>query len=125
MKTEIDLSTTEAEYISLIKSIGDLIPLRHIMLEVSSVFGMKCDLCNPYTTTFEDNKEAIELAKEPKYRSRRKKSIKWHRFREHIKRGTSKIVYIEKNEQQAEIMTKPLSKPQFGYLCKQIMGWWI
>ena len=44
------------------------IPLRHIMLEVSSIFGMKCDSCNSYTTTFEDNKGAIELAKEPKYR---------------------------------------------------------
>ena len=32
--------------------------------------------------------------------------IKWHHFREHIKRGTSKIVYIETNEQQAETMTK-------------------
>ena len=46
MKTEIDLLTTEAEYISLIQSMRDLIPLRHIMLEVSSVFGMKCDSCS-------------------------------------------------------------------------------
>ena len=40
------------EYISLIQSMIDFIPLRHIMLEVSSVFGMKCDSCNSYTTTF-------------------------------------------------------------------------
>ena len=45
----------------------DLIPLRKIMLDVSSVFGMKCDSCNSYTITFEDNKGAIELGKEPKY----------------------------------------------------------
>ena len=43
-----------------------LIPLRHIMLEVSGVFGMKRDSCNSYTSTFEDNKGAIDLAKEPK-----------------------------------------------------------
>ena len=61
IKTEIDLLTTEAEYISLSQSMRYLIPLRHIMLEVSSVFGMKCDSCNSYTTTFEDNKGAIEL----------------------------------------------------------------
>ena len=42
---------------------GYLIPLRHIMLEVSSVSDTKYDLCNSYTTTFEDNKGAIELAK--------------------------------------------------------------
>ena len=35
------------------------------MLAVSSVFGMKCDYCNLYTTTFEDNKGAVELSKEP------------------------------------------------------------
>ena len=69
MQTEIDLSTTEAKYISLIQSMRYLIPLRHIMLEVSSIFGMKFDSCNSYTTTFEDNKGAIKLAKEPKYRS--------------------------------------------------------
>ena len=66
MQTEIDLSTTEAKYISLIQSMRGLIPLRHIMLEVSSVFGMKCDSWNSYTTTFEDNKEEIYLSKEPK-----------------------------------------------------------
>ena len=124
MQTEIDLSTTEAKYISIIQSMRYLIPLRHIMLEVSSVFGMKCDLCNSYTTTFEDNNGAIELAKEPKYRPRTKNiSIKWNNFREHIKQGTSKIVYIETNEQQSEIMTKPLDKPQFEYLHKHTMGW--
>ena len=46
IQTEIVLSTTEAEYISLINIMEYLIPLRHIMLEVSSIFGMKCDSCN-------------------------------------------------------------------------------
>ena len=41
------------------------------MLKGSSVFGMKCDSCNSYTTTFEDNKGEIELAKEPKYRPKK------------------------------------------------------
>ena len=66
------------------------------MLEVSSIFGIKFDSCNSYTTTFEENKGSIELAEEPKYRPQTKHiSIKWHHFREHIKQGTSKIVYIE------------------------------
>ena len=55
-------------YISLSQNMRYLIPLRHIMLEVSNIFGMKCDSCNSYTTTFEDNKGAIKLAKEPKYK---------------------------------------------------------
>ena len=98
IQTEIYLSTTEAEYISLSQSMRYFIPLRHIMLEVSSVFGMKFDLCNSYTTTFEDNKGAIEFATEPKYIHRTKHiSIKWHHFRDHIKQVTSNIVYIETN----------------------------
>ena len=94
------------------------------MLEVSTVLVMKWYSCNSYPTTFHENKEAIELAKEPKYRPLKKHiSIKWYFFREHNKLGTSKIVYIEINEQQADIMTKPLAKPQFDYLLKYIMGW--
>ena len=54
--------------ISLSQSMRNLITFIYIMLEVSSVFGIKCDLYNPYNTSFEDNKGAIELAKEPKYK---------------------------------------------------------
>ena len=112
------------EYNSLIQSTRDLIPLKNIMLEVSGVFGMKCDLYNSYTTTFEDNKGAIKLSKYPKCRPQTKHvSIKWHHFREHIKKIISKIVYIETNEHQSKIMKKPLSKPQFEYLRKYIMVW--
>ena len=94
MQTEIYLSTTEAEYISLSQGMRYLITLRHIMLEVSSVFGMKCDSYKSYTITFEDNKGAIELAKESKYRPQTKHiSIKWHHFRYHTKQVTSNIVY--------------------------------
>ena len=46
MQTDIDLSTTEAEYISMSKSMRDFITLRQIVSDVSSVFGMKYDLCN-------------------------------------------------------------------------------
>ena len=51
------------EYIILIQSMRYLILLEHNMLEVSSVFGIKFDLCNSYTTTFEENKGEIELEK--------------------------------------------------------------
>ena len=47
------------EYISLSQIMRDLIPLRYIMLELSSVFGMKCDLYKSYTTAFEYNKGEI------------------------------------------------------------------
>ena len=61
MQTEIALFTMEAEYISLIQSIRDFIPLKKIMLDVSSIFGMKFE-------SYEDNEGAIYLAKELTYR---------------------------------------------------------
>ena len=89
------------------------------MLEISSVFGMIFDSRNSYTTTFEENKGAIQLAKEPKYRPKQSHlSIKWYHFREHTKQGTSNIVYIETNEQQSEIMKQILAKAQFEYMRK-------
>ena len=98
--------------------------MRHIILEVSGLFGIKCDSCNSYTTTFKDNKGSIEFTKERKYRTQIKHiSIKWHHFRKNNKLGTSKIIYIETNEKQAYSMKKTSEKPQLEYLRKQIMGW--
>ena len=71
MQTEIALSTTKFEYISPSHSMRYLITLRQKIMDLSSVFGMKCDSCNSYATTFKDNERAIELAKEPKYRPKR------------------------------------------------------
>ena len=66
----------------------------------------------------------MNVRKYPKYRPQTKHlSIKWNYFIDHIKQGTSNIFYVEKNEQQSDIMKKPLAKPQFEYLRKKIMGW--
>ena len=72
-----------------------LIPLRCIMLLVSSVLGIKCDSCNSYTTTYEENKGRIESAKDPNNSTWTKKIIKWNHLREHIKQSTSKIVILK------------------------------
>ena len=53
----------------------DLIPLRKTTLDLSSVFGMKFDSYNSYTTTFDDNKGAIELSKVPNYIPRTKNNF--------------------------------------------------
>ena len=69
-----------------------LILLRQILLDASSVFGVKCDSCNSYTTIFKDNKGVIELAKEPKYIPRKKcLSITCNHSLDYIIQVTSKI----------------------------------
>ena len=83
IQTEIALLITESEYISLSQNMRDLIPFRQIMLDLSSVFGMKFDSWSLYTRTSKHNKVEIEFAKYPKYIPQTKHIfVKWHHFRE-------------------------------------------
>ena len=124
MQSEIALSTTEAEYICLSQCIRDLIPIRTIIKELAPILNMEISNSIIKSTVFEDNKGAIELANEPKYRPRTKHiGLKWHHFREHVKNGTVKVKYIDTKEQLADCLTKPLPRPQYVQLRYGIMGW--
>ena len=72
MQTEIALSTTEDEYIALSTSTRDLILLRSMMLELTSILKLPYTTLTLRCTLFEDNKGAEELAKVPKYQPRTK-----------------------------------------------------
>ena len=73
---------------------------------------------------FEDNNGAIELAKAPKNCPCTKHiALKYHHFREHIRKGLIKINPIDTLEQVADIFTKYLPFPIFNYLSKKMMGW--
>ena len=101
-----------------------LIPLRTILIELSHILHFKIETPITRSTVFEDNNGAIELAREPKYRPRTKHiAIKYHHFRDHVKLGHVSIEAINTKEQRANIMTKPLEKPQLEYLRSLITGW--
>ena len=126
MQLEIALSTTEAEYISLSQSLRELIPLHNIFNELSTVEFIKSDnrITKTYSTVYEDNRGALELAREPKFRPRTKHiATKYHHFRHAVSRRQIKIFPIDTKEQQVDIFTKLLPKPQFEKLRKLIMGW--
>jgi len=79
---------------------------------------------------FEDSADAIELAKLPKLRPRTKHlAIQYHHFRSWTVRGLNgeepkiKVEYVQTEEQEADIMTKPLPRPQFQNLRKKLCGW--
>ena len=73
LQTQATLSTTEAEYVSLSHSLHEVIPLINLLKEME-----KCEVCTIIDTpsifckAFEDNSEALELAKSPKMRPRTK-----------------------------------------------------
>ena len=77
---------------------------------------MKCKV-------LEDNNGAIELAKAPKILPRTKHiALKYHHFREHVRKSLIEINLIDTLEQVADIFTKALSFPMFNYLRKKMMG---
>jgi len=84
LQSEIALSTTEAEYISLSQSLRDLIPLYNIFNELSAVDFIEKDnrISKIYSTIYEDNRDALELARELKFRPRTKHiTTKYRHFR--------------------------------------------
>ena len=72
---------------------------------------------------FKDNNGAIELAKAPKIRTRTKHIVlKYHHFREHVRKGLIKINLIDTLDPVADIFTKALMFPIFNYPRKKMMG---
>eukprot|EP00956_Cyclotella_meneghiniana_P030555 scaffold77192_cov37-Cyclotella_meneghiniana.AAC.9 len=66
----VALSTTEAEYIALSMSLRDVIPIMQLIDEMKErKFPVICTLPDVYCKVFEDNSNALELAKLPKLRT--------------------------------------------------------
>jgi hypothetical protein len=73
LQTEITLSTTEVEYVSLSPSLHDTIPLMALLHEIKS----RCDeniisTRTVHCTVFEDNSGVLKLSNVPKMRPRMK-----------------------------------------------------
>ena len=76
-------------------------------------YGVTCDkvplLC--------DNESAIKISHNPVQHSKTKHIEICHHFiRDHIKRGDIDIIYINTQEQLADIFTKPLDEARFREL---------
>jgi hypothetical protein len=88
LQSEIALSTTEAEYISLSTSLRDLILMRAILKELSNTFQLAITTAQTHSTVFEENKGCVDLIAAPTMRPRtRHIAIKYHHFREHVRTG--------------------------------------
>ena len=92
MQTEVALSTTESECVSLSQStrvliaIGNLVECLNIFIKVNTKEIKK------YSTLFEDNASTLKLATEPKHRPRTKHAcVKYHHFRQHVKKKVMSI----------------------------------
>ncbi len=125
MQTEIALSTTESEYLSLSACLRDVIVIQQLLEELTrkNFLGNKAEAVVK-CTVFEDNKGCLEIATAPKMRPRtRHIAIKYHHFRRHIAMKTITIKWVETNNQVADQFTKGLPREAFCRLRKMLMGW--
>jgi hypothetical protein len=92
----VALSTTEAKYIALAQAMRELIPMKALLAELTTLTCLIFDGTTTYSTVFEDNKGCVELATAPKMRSRTKHiALKYHHFRSHVAPGEIKIKWID------------------------------
>ena len=92
LQIEVALSATEAEYVSLSQSTRDSLPIKNTLDLLNKFIRIDNKEINTYSTTFEDNASALQLATEPKHRPRTKYiSVKHHHFRQHAKNKTISI----------------------------------
>ena len=121
LQTEIALSTTEAEYISLAQALHEFIPMQHAFDAMLVAFGLDTD--HPpmvKSTIFEDNNGAIATARTPKMSPRTKHiAMKYHfvksLFGKPNEDSVFSLVKIDISFQKADIFTKGLTTD--GFLC--------
>ena len=104
----VTLSSTEAEYVALSDGMKEAIFFRYVWSFIFPGFG------SPPITVFEDNKGAIQLAKNPVCTSNSKHiDVRHHFLRELVLRGELDIVHVESGQQRADFLTKPLCTSDF------------
>jgi hypothetical protein len=134
LQSEIALSTTESEYIALSMATRELLPLRHLVLEIHKNSLVSTPIDPEFsvtrtshleaTTIYEDNASCIVLAYNDGTKVRTKHiSLKWHHFKDHLRNGSLKIVKVASNLNWADILTKPLCKAKHETLWKLMMDW--
>jgi hypothetical protein len=110
------LSTSEAEYMSVCAATQEAIHLRRLL----------ADLGFPQTKPtiiFEDNQGCIGLANNPIVNKRTKHiDVKYHYIREKIESQEINLKPIRTQDQVADILTKPLPKPQLTACRVKILG---
>jgi Reverse transcriptase (RNA-dependent DNA polymerase) len=126
------LSSTEAEYVALSRSVQDSLLCIRLLQEMKGIgFNVPTNLTHVHCKIFEDNIGAIEIATIPKYRPRTKHiNNRYHFFRSLISDPSQSdpdkplsIHKIDTSAQLADILTKPLPHASFTRHRLSIMGW--
>ncbi|GKF07687.1 hypothetical protein Tco_0041911 [Tanacetum coccineum] len=104
------ISTTEAEYVSAEKACQQALWMKQALID----YGIRLDdipiMC--------DNKGAIDLSKNPVQHSRTKYiKIRHHFLCGNVQKGKISIKKVLSEDNITDILTKPLKRDSFNYLC--------
>ncbi|GJS75440.1 hypothetical protein Tco_0725321 [Tanacetum coccineum] len=109
--TDLAISTTEAEIVSAGKGIANkALWMKQALID----YGVRLDdipiMC--------DNKGAIDLSKNPVQHSQTKHiEIRHHFLRDNVQKGNISIEKVSSEDNIVDILTKPLKREPFNYLC--------
>ena len=135
LQTTIALSTSESEYGALSQAMRVLLPIREVIEEfvhyidpasLVKTFGDKKEISLFQTIIHEDNASALALATTQKITARTKHwAVKSHFFWEHVNDKTKRIsiIKVDTKEQQADYLTKGLTKDLFVNCRTLNQGW--
>ena len=122
----VTLSSTAAEYVALSEAMRELIPMRRLLLEITTKLKLPAIAQTLVkSTVFEDNQSCLALANAPKLLPGNKYlALRYHFFRSEI--GSDKgvlVQWVSTDQQVADLSTKSLGPAQFKVLRKKLMGW--
>jgi hypothetical protein len=127
LQSLIALSTMEAEYNALSTTLREIIPFKELVQAVGKIVGFTdVEVTTMKTTVWEDNIGALTLANlEPGRGTPRSKhyGIQIHWFCSKLVPNNIVIEQISTKEQQADIMTKGLTKDLFVICRFKLSGW--
>jgi hypothetical protein len=120
------LSTTEREYTGLSYALREAIPIMELLKEMKSIgyYPIHTTQARVHCRVFEDNSEALEMAKTHKFRPRTKHlNFKLHHFRDYVTRQEISIHPISTADQSADFLTKALNEELHQKHRKDVQGW--
>ncbi|GJR78928.1 hypothetical protein Tco_0149713 [Tanacetum coccineum] len=109
-QTALAISTTEADNVSAGKACQQALWMKQALVD----YGVRLD----DILIMYDNKGAIDLSKNPVQHLQTKHiEIRHHFLRDNVQKGNISIENVSSEDNIADILTKPLKREPFNYLC--------
>ena len=116
LQSSVSLSTAESEFMALGDAVQSGIWLQNLLQELGVEYVLK-------STIFCDNQAAVAIGHNPSHAKYAKHiDIRWFFVRDMVKAGRFNIVYINTDENIADIFTKPLAKPKLLKFRDELFG---